>query len=238
MSFRIIYLARRNPKIPEDGFSEAWQSHSKLASTLKNTMGNHFSRVRQCIKVYGAEVPEEYVSHHDGAGMMTLKSWDDLLKARYHKDAVSTMHDDEPRVFFDYCERFTMAAEESLFMKKGEGSAALLHFVKRRPDVDACKFDNYWRSTHADNMLALGITQSTAANFALNRVINTPGPDYDFAGISELWFEDIEQARAAAWNAELRSAMRRLEAVADVGKTVSMLIRLNFEKTPGKGLNP
>jgi hypothetical protein len=236
--FRIIYLARRNPKIPEDGFSEAWQSHSKLASTLKNTMGNHFARVRQCIKVYGAEVPGEYVNNHDGAGMMTLKSWDDLLKARYHKDAVSVMHDDEPRVFFDYCESFTMAAEESLIMKKAEGSAALLHFVKRRSDVDPCKFEHYWRNTHADSMLGLDLIKLSAVNLALNRVIDTPGPDYDFAGISELWFDNIEQARVASWDGELRSTMGRLEAVADTAKTVSMLIRLNFEKRPGAGLNP
>jgi len=201
-------------------------------------MGNHFSRVRQCIKVYGADVPAEYVNNHDGAGMMTLKSWDDLLKARYHKDAVTTMYDDEPRVFFDYCESFTMAAEESLLMKKEEGSAALLHFVKRRADVDPCKFEHYWRTTHADQLLGLNIIKSSAVNLALNRVINTPGPDYDFAGISELWFADIEQARAASWDSAIRSTLSELEAVADVTKTVSMLIRLNFEKRPGAGLNP
>src|SRR5450755_1829957 len=80
MAFKITYLARRNPKIAAEDFSEAWRSHSRLAGTLVNTLGKHFLRVRQCIKVYDAKVPPEYVNPHDGTALLTMKSWDDLLK--------------------------------------------------------------------------------------------------------------------------------------------------------------
>jgi hypothetical protein len=236
MSFKITYLARRNPNIAAEDFPEAWRSHSRLASTLVATLGKHFTRVRQCIKVYEADVPPEYTNVHDGAALLTMKSWDDLLSARYHPDSLKTMHDDEPRVFADYVKNFTMAAEETRYMEKREGAAALLHFVPRRTGVDPDAFQAMWSGDHARRILGLDIVKETATGFMLNRVIDTPGPDYDFAGISELWFDDVPQARSAAWDADHRAAIRLLSTVADSARTVSLLIRLNFEKKPGAGL--
>lgn len=236
MPFKITYLARRNPKIAAEDFSEAWRSHSRLASTLVNTLGKHFTRVRQCIKVYDADVPPEYVNGHDGAALLTMKSWDDLLKARYHPDALKTMREDEPRVFADYVKNFTMAAEETTYLEKSAGTAALLHFVARREGVDPAEFQDTWSGAYAQRVLGLDIVDAAAAGFALNRVIDSPGPDYDFAGISELWFEDVPTAQAAAWDEPHRAAMHTLDQVADPKRTVALLIRLNFEKKPGAGL--
>ena len=236
MPFKIIYLARRNPKIAAEDFSEAWRSHSRLASTLVNTLGKHFTRVRQCIKVYEAKVPPEYVNQHDGSALLTMKSWEDLLKARYHRDSVTIMRDDEPRVFADYVENFTMAAEETNYMEKREGSAGLLHFVVRRDGVDLKEFERIWTGDYVKRILELDAVKQTGTALALNRVIDTPGPDYNFAGISELWFDDIAHAEAAAWDESHRAAMHTLDAVIDPLRTVALLVRLNFEKKPGAGL--
>jgi hypothetical protein len=236
MPFKITYLARRNPSIAAEDFPEAWRSHSRLASTLVNTLGKHFTRVRQCIKVYDAKVPPEYVNQHDGAALLTMKSWDDLLQARYHPDALKTMRDDEPRVFADYVKNFTMAVEETSYMEKREGSAALLHFVVRRDGVEPQAFEAVWSGDYVNRILGLDIVEKTATGFALNRVIDTPGPDYNFSGISELWFDNVPQAEAAAGDGNHRAAMHSLDTVVDPSRTVSLLIRLNFEKKPGAGL--
>ena len=236
MAFKIIYLAKRNSKIAPEDFPEAWRSHSRLASTLVDTMGKHFLRVRQCLKIYDADVPSEYNNNHDGSAILTMKSWQDLLGARYHPDSVNTMRDDEPRVFADYVENYTMAAEESLISEKAEGTAALLHFVMRRDHMDACTFEQYWREDYVNQICELDTVKNTATGFAINRVINTPGPDYNFAGISELWFDDEKKARAVAWDEGHRAVMRSLDKVADTSRTASLFIRLNFQKKPGAGL--
>ena len=93
-----------------------------------------------------------------------------------------------------------------------------------------------WTGEYVKRILDLGIVKHTAVGFALNRVIDTPGPDYDFAGISELWFDSIPQAEAAAWDEGHRAAMQTLDPIMDQARTVSLLIRLNFEKKPGAGL--
>jgi hypothetical protein len=230
MAFKLIYLAKRNPKIEPQDFPEAWRSHSRLASTLVNTMGKHFLRVRQCIKAYEARVPPAYVNEHDGAAILTLRSWDSLIRARHHPDAISIMHDDEPRVFAGYVKPWTMAAEEERLIEKREGSFALLHFFARRPNVGIYDFQDRWSGEYADSIQALDTVAESAGVFALNHVLDHPSPDYTFHGISELWFDDMDEALAMARDPRHQAIVSRMHEVADPERLVSLLIRLNFEK--------
>lgn len=228
MTHKLIYLARRNPAIPERDFGETWKSHSLLASTLGTNFSRHFTRVRQCIKVYDAKVPAEFVNDHDGAALLTMKSWEDLRAARSHPDAVLTMRNDELRVFAEYAANFTMATQEIANEGTGEGAAALLHFSRRKPSIEPADFEGRWQPQMAATF-ALDKAHA-ACGLVLSRTIETPGPRYDFAGISETWFPSVDQALVAAWNPARREALRELAAVSDEG--VAILVRINFEKIP------
>jgi hypothetical protein len=228
MTHKLIYLARRNPAIPEKDFGETWKSHSLLASTLGSNFSRHFTRVRQCIKVYEANVPAEFTNDHDGAALLTMKSWEDLRAARSHPDAVSTMRNDELRVFAEFAGNFTMAAQEIAHQGKGEGAAALLHFLRRTPSIEAADFEARWQRQSA---VAYDLDKGHAAcGLVLSRTIETPGPRYDFAAISETWFPSVDQALAAAWVPARREALQELAAVS--GEGASLLVRINFEKIP------
>lgn len=228
MTHKLIYLARRNPAIPEKDFGETWKSHSLLASTLGTNFSRHFTRVRQCIKVYDAKVPADFINEHDGAALLTMKSWEDLRAARTHPDAVSTMRADELRVFAEYAGNFTMATQEIVHEGTGEGVAALLHFLRRKPSIEPSDFEARWRRQMA---ATFALDKSNAARgLVLSRTVETPGPRYDFAAISETWFPSVDQALAAAWTAARREALQELMAVS--GEGVSLLVRINFEKIP------
>lgn len=230
MAFKLIYLAKRNPAIVPADFPEAWRSHSRLASTLAQTMGQHFVRVRQCIKAHEADVPAEYHNEHDGTALLTLRSWDSLVKARYHPDALRIMHADEPRVFAGHVAPWTMAAEEVRLIEKREGNAALVHFFPRGRDCDAYTFQEKWTGEYADRIGSLQKVATGAAVFALNHVLDAPSPAYTFAGVSELWFDDLESARAVAWDPAHRAALHGIHSLCDPVRCVSLLIRVNFEK--------
>jgi hypothetical protein len=230
MPHKLIYLARRNPAIAPEDFGEAWRSHSRLASTLGPQFGKHFTRVRQCIKVYDADVPPEYINEHDGTALLTMKSWDDLRAARGHPDALATMRNDELRVFAEYAANFTMAAQEVSAEGSGDGTAALISFVRRKPDVTQDMFDAAWQAraaTLVDSDPACDVRSAV-----LNRVIESPGPRYEFEAVSESWFADVDSALKAAWDPARRESMRELEAVANMPDSVSLLVRINFEKIP------
>jgi hypothetical protein len=231
MNHKLIYLAKRNPAVAEKDFGEVWKSHSLLASTLGTNFSRHFTRVRQCIKVYGARVPPEFVNEHDGAALLTMKSWDDLRAARSHPDAVSTMRNDELRVFAEYAANFTMATLEIAREGQGEGLAALLHFVRRKLTIEQAEFEACFRPKMAESFV-LDKTYE-AAGLVLSRTIETPGPRYDFAGISETWFPSVELALEAAWSPARRETVRQLGAVSESSASVALLVRINFEKIPG-----
>src|SRR6202022_577186 len=102
MTFKLIYLARRNPALTPHEFPEAWRSHSRLASTYATTLGTHYSRVIQCLKAHEAKVPDAFVNDIDGVAMLTMKSWQDMEAPRGDPHAHRVLRDDEPRVFADY----------------------------------------------------------------------------------------------------------------------------------------
>jgi hypothetical protein len=228
LAFKLIYLARRNPAIAPEDFPEAWRSHSRLASSLGANFGQHFIRVRQCVKALGEDLPAAYDNPHDGSALLTMKSLDALKAARTHPDALSTMRNDELRVFAEYAANFTMSAEETGGFGDADGLAALLRFVWRAEAAPQADFEQAW-SRLADRVAA---ADAGARGLMLNRVVESPGPRYAFAGISELWFEDVETARRAAWNEALQDAFAEVDALSDPARNVALLARLNLDKTP------
>ena len=230
MPHKLIYLARRNPHIRPEDFGEAWQSHSRLASTLGPQFAKHFTRVRQCIKVYGADVPPEYINEYDGTALLTMKSWYDLWAARSYPDALETMRNDERRVFAEYAANFTMAVEEIVKQGDGDGGAALISFVRRKSSVPHETFDAAWRA-HAGRLFESDAARGVCSA-VLNRVVESPGPRYEFAGVSESWFADADSALKAAWDPVRRKCVLEVEPIADLAGSVSLLVRINFEKIP------
>jgi hypothetical protein len=229
MTAKLIYLARRNPTLAAADFPEAWRSHSRLASTLGANFGQHFPRVRQCVKVWDEDLPQPYANDYDGSALLTMKSHDDLKAAQSHPDALSTMRDDELRVFAEHAANFTLAAEETGGFGDPDGQAVLLRFVARADAVSPAAFQHAWAEL-SDRMARAAV--AGARGLILNRVVESPGPRYAFAGISELWFEDVETARQAAWSEALQSACAAVDGLSDRAGTVALLARLNLDKQP------
>jgi hypothetical protein len=228
MTHKLIYLARRNPAVAEKDFGETWKSHSLLASTLGSKFSQHFSRVRQCIKAYDAKVPPEFVNEHDGVALLTMKSWEDLKAARSHPDALSTMRNDELRVFAEHAANFTMATEEIAHEGAGEGQAALVHLGRRQAGIGIGECEAAWRH-QMRGTLALDRAFG-ALGLVLSRTIETPGPRYDFATIAETWFPSLDQALEASWNPARREILQGIGGLAE--NPVALLVRINFEKLP------
>jgi hypothetical protein len=232
MTHKLIYLARRNPEVKAEDFGAVWRSHSELASTLGNDFSRHFTRVRQCIKAYEAETPAAYRNDYDGVAILTMKSWDALKAAASHPRAVTTMRNDELRVFAEHAANFTMAVEETFSRGTDAEGAALILLTKSAANASSA-FDAVWQGY--GERLAAVVDAYAAKAVRLNRVVQAPGPRFDFAGIVEIWFDNLDTALFAARNAH-DALLRDVVSVIDPAATVSLLVRINFEKTPGAQL--
>lgn len=224
--FKLMYLARRNPNISEADFPEAWRSHSRLASTFGDSLGTHFLTVRQCVKAYDLDAPAAYRNAYDGCALLQMKSWQDLETARSHPRALMELKQDEERVFADYVDQWTMAAEEIPLSGDPDGEHVLLLFMTPASGHDMASF------TAGLERLGQELVVSPAAGKArgimIDRVVE-PAAAYGFGAVVEIWFDLAETMIAVARDAQLSGILDAPE-LADSGSSPRLLARLNLSK--------
>jgi len=226
MDYKLIYLARRHPSLREDEFPEAWRSHSRLSSQFVTTFGSHFRRVRQCVKAYELDPPVLFRNAFDGCALLDMKSWDDLVAARSHPRAQGELKKDEERVFADFVDPWTMAAEERVLRHGSSADHVMLTFLSPRPDLAESDF--------AQGLDSLGealLTCPAAGGcpVTINRVVD-PSEVYGFGAVVEIWFEDADSMLKASRDGDLYDILVARD-IADSDSNVMLLARLNLTKT-------
>lgn len=225
--YKLIYLARRNPALREDEFPEVWREHSRLASRFVSTFGAHFRSVNQCVKARELGAPPAFRNDYDGACLIGMKSWDDLVAARSHPRAQQELQADELRVFAGLVDPWTMAVEEQPVREGAAGDHVMLAFLAPRAGLAPGALDAGLAS------LARALDECagarTAGAITIDRVIE-PAKDHGFAAVVELWFTDGATMLAAARD-EALSRLLACEDIAGAQGNVNLLARLNLTKT-------
>ena len=171
-------------------------------------------------------MPDAFSNAFDGAAILTIKLGRSARAQPIR--CADDVRNDESRVFAGPVADWTMAVEEVFVAGEPQGNAALLWFARCRPDAGREQDVTVaWQAAGTD--LATEWRAAGASGIALNRVVESPGPQAAFSGIAEFWFDDVDVARAAAWQ-ECPAALRTGDV--DASASVSMLVRINFEKRP------
>ena len=196
--WKMIYLARRNPKLAAQEFAQAWREHSALGRQCRN-VGQRLHAVAQCSRVLHAKAPLLSESH-DGVNLMVLADqasgtliWDD-------PETLRIMRPDEPRVFADYvrncalvCQEHVLHTERTGGVRPQNGQVILLGFLQR---------SSAWTAAAQAPQSLPQAWSADALAHACRVVCNTvqePGPaEHGFRFVVEWWFEGLKQARAAA----------------------------------------
>ncbi|WP_160289728.1 EthD domain-containing protein [Novosphingobium pentaromativorans] len=225
LQYKLIYLARRNPALTADEFPAAWRSHAQLAGSFATSLGKHFLSSRQCVKRPLENLPEAFRNEYDGSTILGMKSWDDLLAARYHPHSLDELQKDEERVFAGAVDDWTMAVEETAIVDGEPGDHVLLAFLAPARDAG----DDF-----AGRSLALARDMAQAAPAATrivwNRVVD-PASAYRFAAVTECWFDSFDAAARAAADPQLVAALGQ-HGIADRDASVRLFACIN----PGRPL--
>ena len=229
-TYKLIYLARRRVDMPADEFPQAWREHSRLASNFAASLGAHFRGSRQCVKDAVADADPVFANDYDGSTILTMKSWPDLLAARYHPHALDELLEDEKRVFAGTVDDWTMAAEETVLRDGDTQDHVLLSFLA--PDAALSTADFATRAGDCADRLAEA--SPDASRIVWNRVVD-PARAYPFAAVAELWFAE-RAAMVAATRAPAVIAALTQPGIADPERSVHLAARLNLAKsTSGAG---
>ncbi|HVW40013.1 MAG TPA: hypothetical protein VHC18_01555 [Amycolatopsis sp.] len=190
---KTIYLAKRNPATTHEEFLRNWREHAALAGSFP-AVGRNFLAVVQCKQIPGLDRPG-LSTEFDGANLLSLTSLLDSLEV-YDQPGIETLLRDELRVFSGYVGESSITVHESVLAEKPLGSVVLLEFVRRRPEIGVADFVKAWTGSYARTLTGSKVFAAAAGRYVHNHVILPTPPGYDYSGVSETWFDSLDDATA------------------------------------------
>lgn len=236
MSWKMIYLARRNPRLAPEQFAQAWREHSALGAGCTNVRDKVRS-VTQCARMLTLPALDGAADDYDGVNLLGIRDLQAAADIWSDAETLAIMRPDEPRVFSTYVREFTLVCREQV-MRDGErdghragmrGSCCVTGFLRRRAELTPEQFIHAWHAPDGSQTDAPALQD--ALRIVHNEVVEAPPPGYEFDGIAEWWFASPEAARSAFAGADLRVQLpRALEDIADLGRSVFMFTEVTHSR--------
>ena len=161
MSAKLLYLARRNPRLSREEFPKRWRKHAASVGggapeVLSEIRSTHYCLVRPSREVLPASSDE-----YDGVGLVRLHGLASIPAMHHHMVTNEITMADELRTFDTYVTNFGVFCAEEVVRDGELAGAALFHFVRRSPGVAPSDFSAAWRE--AIVMMSLYAVLSTTA---------------------------------------------------------------------------
>lgn len=221
MSWKMIYLARRNPRLRPEEFPQAWREHSALGAKCTNVRDKVLS-VAQCSRVLDAPALPGANLDYDGVNLLGIRDRavaDDIWS---DPETLATMRPDEPRVFDRYVRDFTLVCSEQVLHDAPRTDSLLVGFLPRAPG----RGGDEWAAARD---AASGLPG--AGRCVWNAVEAAPPPGYPFDAIVEWWYASDEALRAALSPAGLPASLpAALRAGVDAAQAVFMHLRVTHRR--------
>lgn len=221
MAWKMIYLARRNPGLAAEQFSQAWREHSALGAGCTNVRDKVLS-VMQCSRVLQGPVPAGCSTDYDGVNLLQLRDRQAADDIWNDAETLAIMRPDEPRVFSTYVKNFTLVCEAQLLRDQLRGGCVLVGFLRRAAGTP----DPTWRaaSQAADGLAGAG-------RCVWNRVDAEPPPGYAYDAIVEWWFDTPDAARTALGQAGVLARLpQALSAAVDAEASLFMFTQVTHHR--------
>ena len=227
--FTLIYLARRNPALLPEEFSQAWREHSALGRLCPNVQAK-VTGVSQCSRVLDSDVLPGASPDYDGVNLLELRDLQAASDIWNDPDVRQVMYPDELRVFDGHVRDFSLVSEALVLKDAPRSAIAVISFLRRREGIGRAEFSRCWEQEHAPLLLACPAFRC-ARRYVQNHVVMDPPPGYDYDGIAELWFESLQEVRSAFADAD--AGMRigaDLARFSDPARSITMLTRLTHAR--------
>lgn len=230
MSWKMIYLARRNPALAPEDFPQAWREHSALGAGCTNVR-DKVKSVRQCSRdlentprLAGAS------ADYDGVNLLVLRDRQAADDIWGDEETLRIMRPDEPRVFSTYVRHFTLVAEETVLQGGEPTDCVVAAFLGLREGAGPADLDRALAAADAAEWLA-DPAFGAAVRLVLNRVDGTPPPGYDYALILEAWYPSPASAVRAFDATALPARLpRALADCIDPARSVTLLTRVTHRR--------
>lgn len=228
MTYKLIYLARRNPTVAREDWPRTWRSHAIFASQFP-VLEAKIDYMRYCNRVDAPTLDGRPVelpglsTAHDGVAIAASESLEGINGTGFNDADRAKIDQDELRVFDMLTPNFTYYCTEAVLRDGALGEAAVFSFLARKPDASHEEFDARWCGEHRQAALEAINALGTITRYVNNRPVHEPRPLFPFDGIAEAWFPSAEDAVRAFTGSELDPLRRDLAQFCDFSRSVIML---------------
>ena len=182
-SWKMIYLAKRNPQLAPHEFEQAWREHSALGRQCRNVQDKVLG-VTQCTSLLSMGTPKHLKGIYpqaDGVNLLQIRDLQVASDIWNDPETQAIMKPDELRVFDRYVRDFTLVAKEDVVVNAPAGKAVLIGFLTV---VDQQSEAAFRRALLASS------NWNASQRLVLNRVQTERPVGYNYDAIVEWWFED------------------------------------------------
>ena len=230
MNWKMIYLAKRNPKLAPEDFPQAWREHSALGAGCTNVRAKVLS-VAQCSRVLQGPSLPGASDNYDGVNLLLLRDLQSAIDIWNDAETLAIMRPDEPRVFSTYVREFTLVCEESVIREAPRSGVVLVGFLRRSASLSREQWQAGFAHAQAQQTLVQG-PFSQAVRVVANRVHLEPPPGYEYDSIVEWWFDSEDAARLAfSQSSDVRQSLSEaLSSLCDLAGSVFMFTRVTHKR--------
>lgn len=228
MTYKLIYLARRNPTVSREDWPRTWRSHAVFASQFP-VLEAKIDYMRYCNRIDSPMLDGEAIdlpgvsTAHDGVAIAGGESLEGLNGTGFSDEDRAKIDQDELRVFDMLTPNFTYYCTETPILEGALGEAAVFSFLARKPGASHEEFDARWCGEHRQAAHEAIDALGTMTRYVHNRPVHQPLPLFPFDGIAEAWFASVDDAIRAFTGNELDPLRRDLAEFCDFGRSVVML---------------
>lgn len=228
MSYKLIYLARRNPTVSRADWPKVWRSHSKFASQFPGlpagiTFARYCNRIEQPtldglpVNLAGLSVA------HDGASIGVSDSIALLQGGAFTDAQMRLIEQDERRVFDRLTVEFSFYCTETPVRDGPAGEAVVFQFLARPPDIPRVTFRERLSGDHARIVKQMLAQSGSITRYTHNFPLHLPLSDFPFEAISECWYTTVDDAVRSLRDGTLSPVQQDLAAFTDPVRNVWLL---------------
>lgn len=219
---KVVYIAKRNPRLSREEFPARWRQHSLLAGSLPSIRPG-FAQVAQCLNVYDRDVVPRASLEYDGVNLLTMVTPEHAAAIWQSDEVHNFILSDELETFSTYVRYFSISTLEHVVSEGGMNHFCLIHFLKRDPRMGLAAFGEGLAKAHG---AMAGGSRRAVVNLVTDRM-----PGYNFDAVTELWFSGLDEARDfLAKDGYAGEYLAERGRLCDEYKTLTMWTRINYAR--------
>jgi hypothetical protein len=195
MKLTMFYLAGRGPAIKAEGFPDRWIQHLALFEGLDLEKAP-FTSNKYLLIERGADFEPIVKCGFVGISILTLDDLEALKRfGNKYRDAIKLMKADEAETFGGDIDLTTCFGDRHVVVDGPREQFAVILLRQRKAEVGDSEFQVAWMDRVKRVLTLLG-NRSNPTHVAHTRVTQSATPAVDYSGMTEFWFDRVEDSHA------------------------------------------